>query len=422
MKQPFHRKKYYALTLDPVHVGTGGYRLGRVDNTITREPGTNLPKIPGSSLNGVTRAYTAMAIQSENYDAPVKQNGEWVIDYGKYRNWKYRQPDYDFLLNGNNIKYSGDGKAIIKPNTEGPMIKKDNNKDIYLSCAGKGADDGDGHCGQPDCPVCVAFGFSKGKSGSSFQGLAQFFDGRILFFPIHSMIGPVWVTSPSVLESAGIKPSANNEINDWLKFNNELSKKKDKKREEYFYTTSSQMSDHLNLGWIYLPKKDIKIEKGDMPNSESWLEEGEDNTSKSLTDLGISSRILERLVIVSDSLFPRIVNDNLEVRTSVAIDPATGAAEDGALFTYEAIPRATIIWFEVVYNKPEYFHIKVPTGDGTDFIDKEIKHEEENGNGWTWIRDNVEKGLSLIEHLGIGGMNTRGMGRVRILNKENTEQ
>lgn len=419
MEQPFYRKKYYALTLDPVHVGTGGYRLGRVDNTITREPGTNLPKIPGSSLNGVTRAYTAMAIQSENH---TEIGHDFKIDYNKYRNLKYRRPRYRFVTENGRIKIEG-GKAIVVTGTDSkPQFEDGNDKATYYSCAGKGTEDGEGHCGQPDCPVCVAFGFSKGKSGSSFQGLAQFFDGRILFFPVHSMIGPVWVTSPSVLESAGIKPSVNNKITDWSKFNDELSKTKDKKREEYFHTTSSQVKDHLNLGWTYLPKKDIKIEEKDMPNPESWLGEGEDNTSKSLTDLGINSRILDRLVIVSDSLFSRIVNDNLEVRTSVAIDPATGAAEDGALFTYEAIPRATVIWFEVVYNKPEYFHIKVPISDGTDFIDKEIKHGKKNGNGWTWIMDNVEKGLSLIEHLGIGGMNTRGMGRVRILNKENTEQ
>lgn len=416
MEQPFHKKKYYALTLDPVHVGTGGYRLGRVDNTITREPGTNLPKIPGSSLNGVTRAYTAMAIQSENY---TEIGPDFKIDYNKYRNWKYRRPRYQFVKDKDRIKIEG-GKAIVVTTDSELQFKNEKDKATYYSCAGKGADEGEGHCGQPDCPVCVAFGFSKGKT--SFQGLAQFFDGRILFFPIHSMVGPIWVTSPSVLESAGIKPSDKNEVEDWSQLNKQLSQRKDDKREEYFHTTSSQMNDHLNLGWIYLPKKDIQIEKEAMPNSESWLGEGEDNTSKSLTDLGISSRILERLVIVSDSLFPRIVNDNLEVRTSVAIDPATGAAEDGALFTYEAIPRATIIWFEVVYNKPEYFHIKVPTRDGTDFTDREIIHGKENGNGWTWIMDNVEKGLSLIEHLGIGGMGTRGMGRVRILNKENTEQ
>ena len=416
MEQPFHRKKYYALTLDPVHVGTGGYRLGRVDNTITREPGTNLPKIPGSSLNGVTRAYTAMAIQSENH---TEIGPDFKIDYNKYRNWKYRRPRYQFVKEKDIIKIEG-GKAIVVTGTDSkPQFKDEKDKATYYSCAGKGADDGEGHCGQPDCPVCVAFGFSKGESGSSFQGLAQFFDGRILFFPIHSMVGPVWVTSPSVLESAGIKPSDKNEVKDWSELNKQLSQINDDKRKEYFYTASSHVNDHLNLGWIYLPRnKDIKIEEKNMSKPENWLGEGEDNTSKSLTDLGISSRILERLVIVSDSLFPRIVNDNLEVRTSVAIDPATGAAEEGALFTYEAIPRAAVIWFEVVYNKPEYFHIKVPISDETDFIDKEIKHGKENGNGWTWILDNVEKGLSLIEHLGIGGMGTRGMGRMRILNKE----
>ena len=418
MKQPFHRKKYYALALDPVHVGTGGYRLGRVDNTITREPGTNLPKIPGSSLNGVTRAYTAMVIQSDNH---TEIGPDFKIDYNKYQNWKYRRPRYQFVTDKDRIKIE-DGKAIVRIGTDSkPLFKVEKDKATYYSCAGKGADEGEGHCGQPDCPVCMAFGFSKGKSGSSFQGLAQFFDGRILFFPIHSMIGPVWVTSPSVLESAGIKPSDENEVEDWSELNKQLSQINDEKREEYFYTISSQVNDHLNLGWIYLPKKEIKIGKKDIPNSESWLGKGEDDTLCSLTDLGISSRILERLVIVSDSLFPRIVNDNLEVRTSVAIDPATGAAEDGALFTYEAIPRATIIWFEVVYNKPEYFHIKAPASHGIDFIDKEIKHEKENGNGWTWIRDNVEKGLSLIEHLGIGGMGTRGMGRIKILKKENAE-
>ena len=48
------------LALDPIHIGTGEFRLGRVDNTIVREPGSNLPKIPGSSIAGVARAYVAM--------------------------------------------------------------------------------------------------------------------------------------------------------------------------------------------------------------------------------------------------------------------------------------------------------------------------------------------------------------------------
>jgi len=51
--------RYLIMTTDPVHIGTGGMRLGRVDNTIVREPGTNLPKIPGTALHGAIRAYAA---------------------------------------------------------------------------------------------------------------------------------------------------------------------------------------------------------------------------------------------------------------------------------------------------------------------------------------------------------------------------
>ena len=53
-------------------------------------------------------------------------------------------------------------------------------------------------------------------------------------------------------------------------------------------------------------------------------------------------------MIVSDKLFSHIVNDNLEVLTSLRIDPETGSAAEGALFTYEAIPRVTILLFVMV--------------------------------------------------------------------------
>ncbi len=53
------KRTYLLMTVDPVHIGSGGYRLGRVDNAIIREPGTNLPKIPGTSLSGAIRQYAA---------------------------------------------------------------------------------------------------------------------------------------------------------------------------------------------------------------------------------------------------------------------------------------------------------------------------------------------------------------------------
>ena len=121
-----------ALALDPIHVGAGGSRLGHVDNTIIRDPVTRVPKIPGSSLAGVLRAYVAM-------------------DKGKYD-----------------------------------------------TCAGQGQpskNGSSGHCGDPGCKVCTVFGFAKGKdSQGGFAGLAAFSDLHVLFFPVATQQGPVWVT------------------------------------------------------------------------------------------------------------------------------------------------------------------------------------------------------------------------------------
>jgi CRISPR-associated protein Cmr4 len=302
-KQKTHDLKiYYALTLDPVHVGTGGYRLGRVDNAIVREPGTNLPKIPGTSISGVARSNTAM------------QTGK------------------------------------------------------FPRCAGKGKEEGEDvqqHCGEKNCPVCVAFGFSKKEN--SFQGLAQFFDARILFFPVYSMLGPVWVTSPSALADAGIKQGVSVSPEGFKAINREYNKP-------------------LNFGWLMLQK--------DASNSK------EDVSFDSLVTCDVCGIIRDNAFIVSDKVFSRIVNDNLEVRTSVAIDPETGAAEDKALFTYEAIPRGTVMWFDVVYNDPKFFKIKGESIDAS--LTRDV------------IAARVFNGLQLMEHLGVGGMNTRGMGRFRV--------
>src|SRR5690348_16191176 len=61
--------RYLGLCLDPVHVGTGGYRLGRVDMSIVRDPASGIPKIPGTSLAGAVRAYAELA-KSEDDSLP----------------------------------------------------------------------------------------------------------------------------------------------------------------------------------------------------------------------------------------------------------------------------------------------------------------------------------------------------------------
>jgi len=358
MTKPYEKKQYFALALDPVHVGTGGYRLGHVDNTIIRESGSNLPKIPGSSLNGVLRAYVAMVVQGDTKVEPQRnERGLWSIDRQEYQKMTYLRPAYEFLPEEN-------GHNIIKMDIAGqPWIKKDkNNNDIYYSCAGKGIGDGEGHCGQHDCPVCTAFGFSRSDKGS-FQGLVQFYDLRILLFPVYTSAGTFWLTSPSLLEDASIECPVEN-------------------------IAQNRFAGTIEASSLYLGG--FEFEKDQDKNSALSLSEA------------IPRAILERIVIVTDSDCSRLINDNLEVRTSVAIDPATGAADDGALFTYEAIPRSTIMWFDVVYNRPEFFRIN---NKAIGFNIKEL-------------RQTIEKGMCPLEDLGIGGMNTRGMGRVRVLNLE----
>lgn len=302
---------YAGLALDPIHVGTGGSRLGRVDNTIVRDPVTRIPKIPGSSLAGVVRAYAAMANEK------------------------------------------------------------------YPSCAGLGQPERDGksgHCGRADCPVCTVFGFAKGReSDGGFAGLAAFSDMHVLLFPVASQLGPQWITCPMAL---------------WQVGRTELSELGDLPEQHVVYRKAGgEVVQSLKLGWLLLPVKT------------NW--ERLSSLSPILKKLDVPDYIISRLGVVSDKLFTHITNSNLEVRTSVAIDPATGAAEEGALFTYEALPRGTVLAWEVTCRNPKHF--KINRGDVV-----AVKSPDQ-------VRDVVASADTYLKHLGIGGMGHRGMGRLWVL-------
>lgn len=344
-------RNYIIIATEPVHVGAGGYRLGRVDNTIIREPGSNLPKLPGTGIAGVVRSYTAMALDIENP--------------GNMNEYKFRRPVPKRDAEGNGMK-NEDGQLLFE----------------FVSCAGKGGDDGKGHCGKPDCAVCVAFGFSKKES--SFQGLAAFSDAHILFFPVNSMKGPVWITARQPLQQF-IEDNAYSEVEKPLVIEAPPGGEADEGT--HIITDLLETGERLNLGWLLFQNQQKRkpVVLKDALNSTLPVE------------------MLQRTVLVSDQVFSRLVNDNLEVRTSVAIDPATGAADEGALYTYEALPRSTVLWFPIRYLNPEKF--QVAKGD--------VSLEWEN------MQRSVEKGIKLMEILGVGGKGTRGMGRVRCLNMRN---
>lgn len=309
----FETVAFSGMALDPIHVGTGGSRLGRVDNTIIRDPVTRIPKIPGSSLAGVMRAYTAMA-------------------KGKY-------PD----------------------------------------CAGLGQSESDGaggHCAQADCPVCTVFGFASGKdSGGGFAGLVAFSDMHVLLFPVASQLGPQWITSPMALRQTGIA---------------EFSELGDLPDQQVVYRKEDGggVQPSLNLGWLFLP---VKTDWGKLDGI----------ITKIRTLWCIPRYIIDHLCVVSDKLFTHIVNSNLEVRTSVAIDPTTGSAEKGALFTYEALPRGTVLVWEITCRDPKHFKLNQCNV-------KAVESPEDVGAV-------ITNAHPYLEHLGIGGMRSRGMGRLRVL-------
>ena len=316
--ESFKPFSFAGMALDPIHVGTGGARLGRVDNTIVRDPVTRIPKIPGSSLAGVMRAYTA-------------------------------------------------------------MMKKGK----YPGCAGLGQPDGGGgHCGKADCPVCTVFGFAKGTGSSGgFAGLAAFSDMHVLLFPVASQLGPQWITCPTALRQ--FKTAELPELPD--------------RQAVYRRKDEAKKQDFLNLGWLFLPVET------DWPQLDGTIQLDEiiQNINKKLN---VPDYITDNLGIVSDKLFAYIVNSNLEVRTSVAIDPATGAAEEGALFTYEALPRGTVLFWELTCRNPKHFKVGVDQNDV-----KAVKSPEE-------VKEVIANAWPYLEHLGIGGMGSRGMGRLRVLN------
>jgi len=316
----YKRQRYLLMTTDPVHIGTGGYRLGRVDLSIVREPGTRIPKIPGTSLHGAARSYAARL-----YETPEAAG--------------QRQDEID---------------------------NPDKN------------------------PVCYTFGYIKSEKRdgeektTAYAGVVNIFDAHVLLFPVYSMAGPVWVSTLDRLRDAGFTvddvPDRWNADSVLLTWNRK---------------------DPLNLGWLMVNVAgQVRVTAPD-----EWAE---DDRWKAVQN---------RIAVVQDALFSQVINSNLEVRTSVAIDPNRGAAEDKALFTYEAIPRATFLTMEVVLDDYREAFPADKCGNG--------KTDEGNplpGGKWEGPLDVVKAGLRMIEWLGVGGMGTRGFGRIAIVGKPIEEE
>lgn len=308
MKQNWNVFKYLMITVDPLHIGTGGQRLGRVDATVVRDPINNVPKIPGTSISGALKFFFDLALRNS-------------------------------------------GKTNICAATRGSDEKNEHNRS--------------------ECPVCAAFGYTTKKL--SMQGILQFSDGDLLAYPVNTIAGPVWITTAGRLcDLCGLGSGV------------ELS------QEEYIpvvpespvFKEKNVVRPTLNFGWIMM-----ECSKLSSPVSKEELEK-----------INIPQRYAERMVIVPEYVFCNLVNSNMEVRTSVVIDPETGAAKESGLFTYEAVVKGALFVFELTEN--DYAGIWA-----------KVKHEEKGTSAALMLEAKAFPG---VEAVGIGGMTTRGFGRLHI--------
>ena len=296
----YTKESFLLMTVDPVHVGAGGHRLGRVDMTIAREPGTNLPKIPGTTLAGAARSYAAAR-------------------YGKR-------------------EAAGQHKTM-----------RDKER----------------------CPIVYTFGTAT-EAGGGQAGTVSIGDAQLLLFPAASLSGPLWVSTREILEGAGFRVEGGG---------GELS-------------TAFEWIKPLNVGWMLF----------EAPGRVTIT------PPAALAGNNGLRRVLGRTALAAPEIFAQITASNLEVRTSVSIDAETGAAKDGALFTYEALPRATWLVCEVIeedYHEQKRF-------PATDRTYERNGISEELGERWERPLDVVKSGLRLAAYLGIGGMGTRGFGRMAL--------
>lgn len=344
--------KVYSMASDPIYIGTGGYTIGRVDNTIVRDPITRIPKIPGSSFAGTMRFYSALELQSafkENYrNKPANRkeiDEDEQIDKDKRMEKLFKDSPKDWM------KYEGNKWSLMK------CAGQDDKPNEYYEDLEKMNATKSGHCGR--CIVCKTFGYSKNKEEKSQQGIAFFSDLNIIFFPVYTRKGVMWITSKQLLEFAGII----------------LRDIESPQGEQVFVISRKDEKNTINLGWLNLPyiTKNYPIE--------DELQED------------IKKYIQNKIVLVPDDLISHIINSNLEVRTSVSIDPLTGASKQGALFTSEAIPRGTIFYGDIR------------------LMERPVSNDMP---GLSLVKEMIKDASRYYESFGIGGMVTRGFGRMKV--------
>lgn len=290
-----NKETHFLLALDAIHQDTGEDQLGLVDNFIVRDA-DGCPKLTGSTLHGAIRHHVA----------------RYAARY----------------IDGSKIHCAG-------------QIRPDPNHN-------------------QDCPICWTFGRPPEEDNptSGHKGKVSIYDALIFFFPVNTMHGLRYITTPQRFQA--IPHSIDQPVPD----------------DPDFPSAFHHTQQTINLGKMMFYDNQIQIRQ------------------IQFQDARFSNFPLDQLLyIVDETSFVSIVNANLEVRTNVSIDPDDGIVISP--FVSESIPRGTILGFDLVWEMDGF-----PT----------------NANvNWQNAFEVVEIGLKMIEVLGVAGIKTRGMGRLKWL-------
>ena len=259
-----------------------------------------------------------------------------------------------------------------------PMIQASGLKGCLRDAVGNGSSE-----------VAIVFGPDTDRA-SEHAGALSVGDGRILLFPVRSLMGVfAWVTSQNVLarfkreaEMAGlfiswnpIGPTSNDSA--------------------FLAPGSCLVADEK----IVLEEFAFKAEKREeVKNIAGWLKEhalSEDD------EYGYWRDSLEkRLVILPEDAFRDFVMLSTEVIARVRIDDSTKTVAQGALWTEEHLPSDTLLYATVFASKPRV--AKAP---------EELEKEKLKNAGaiLDFIRQNVNG-----KRLQLGGDTTVGRGIVKV--------
>ena len=246
--------------------------------------------------------------------------------------------------------------------------------------------DGDGQqCPQPHiCPSCAVFGYLSYRQNQGSTSLVRFSYGLLLFTPVQTKSGLIWLTSSKRLTESGIISSVKEQkvLAASIKSLNNIA-------------VASSLFETLRDNDFLIGSLKIVAGSSIPIDTKKWL--GPKDVRS----------IYERSIILPEEHIGAIANEALTVSTSIVIDKKTGSAKSGGLYSFEAVPRSSVFTFKVGYINPEIMGIER-------FVNgKSVTPSELPGNYHSLIQI-VENGLAKFEVMGIGGKRSQGFGSLKV--------